>query len=151
VLEEVVRLGLDDRGLTARCREMRHALARYAENVPGGYRDLLAGREAERDVGSSLWPEEAAREGLPQLVTANCKRIQEALRVLEEFAKLLAWPVAGLKALRFAAYELEKSIILSPGVGDTGSGSPGRRRLRRRCRPMLKERCPGRGRKRPGG
>ncbi|HUW66164.1 MAG TPA: hypothetical protein VMW83_15990 [Spirochaetia bacterium] len=147
VLEELVRLGFDDHRLTVRCREMRHALARYAENVPGGYPALLAGREAQSDVGSGLWPEEKSREGLFQLVAANCKRVQEALRVLEEYAKLLSWPVAELKALRFASYELEKTIILFPGVGDarTGPGSGGRGRVRRgrRCgrRLVVKERC----------
>lgn len=132
VLEELVRFGFDDYGLTARCREMRHVLARYAQNIPGGYGALLAGRAVEGDVGSPLWPEEKSRDGLSQLVAANCKRVQEALRVLEEYAKLLSWPVSGLKDLRFASYDLEKTIMA--GMADAMIGSGVRGRIRRRGR-----------------
>jgi len=148
VVEEMVRLGLGDRALTAQCRRMRHALARYPEKLPGGARNLMAGRDAWGDVGAPLWPEEAGREGLRELVAANLKRTQEALRVLEEYAKVLGAPVAELKALRFDAYSLERNIVLSSGPEPV---SAGRRRIRRpvgaparrvgRARWAKKERC----------
>jgi len=133
VLEELVRFYFEDLRLTARCREMRHTLARYAENIPGGYTALLAGREAARDVGSASWPGEGVRAGLAQLVAANCKRTQEALRVLEEYAKVLHWPADGLKALRFASYELEKSIM---SLTESGCRRGERVRRGRRRRPV---------------
>jgi len=132
VVEELVRLGLGDRALTARCRQMRHVLAGYPEKMPGGYRALLIHRDAGRDVGAPLWPEEAGRAGLTEMLTANLKRTQEALRVLEECAKVLGAPVAELKDLRFAAYILERDIVPAAAVRFAPAGPRrGRRRVKR--------------------
>jgi thiamine-phosphate pyrophosphorylase len=63
-------------------------------------------------VGRELYTAgEAKRETILDIFTANAKRSQEALRVLEEFTKLIK-PKAGklIKDLRFKVYDLEKKL-----------------------------------------
>src|SRR5262249_44978718 len=56
-----------------------------------------------------------------QVLTAGCKRLQEALRCMEEYGKLLNATLArNLEALRYRAYTLERALLL---------GIPARSRL----------------------
>lgn len=113
VLEDVARLALDDAALTARLKGLRHELI---EGSGESQKPLLAAREAESDVGAEL--ESGAgtkREDLPDIAIANARRSQEALRVLEEFARLP--DQSGLQdsatyaRARFSLYEIEKQLL----------------------------------------
>lgn len=112
VLEDVARLVLDDAALAGRAKAVRHALT--TQMVPLSRR-LLAARRADEDRAAFLDPPiEMRREDLGSLVAANARRVQEALRSLEEYAKLPAFEgtvdAAALKRLRFQAYTLEKDL-----------------------------------------
>jgi len=79
-------------------------------------RQLLAARHAQGDVSAfAEEPTEAERPDPPSLVTANARRAQESLRVLEEFAKLpqlsqaLSW--TRFKEARFTLYTLEQRLL----------------------------------------
>jgi len=51
---------------------------------------------------------------LKSIFKSNIKRAQEAVRVLEEFSKLIDPKLGKLfKAIRFEAYEIEKKLILN--------------------------------------
>jgi thiamine-phosphate pyrophosphorylase len=65
-------------------------------------------------VGTTVsTPAERERHVLRDVVTAGCKRLQEALRSLEEFGKLLGGSLApGLEQLRYRAYTLERALLL---------------------------------------
>ena len=73
----------------------------------------LSSRDTRKDVGrKSYTKSEAKRETLLDVFSANMKRIQEALRVLEEFSKLIHNKSSReFKKTRFRIYELEKRIF----------------------------------------
>ena len=112
VLEEVARFLLNDEGVTTELKALRHKVMAGSP----GRTALLSARGADTDVGAFLEeavPGESAREDVVGLIAANAKRVQEALRVLEEFCKLADLPVAPYKEARFSAYELEKALLSS--------------------------------------
>jgi thiamine-phosphate pyrophosphorylase len=111
VVEEYLRLVLDDAEFSARLKELRHAVT--ASVVGMRVEDqLLAARMSDGDVGATD-PEgaESGRDDMLHVVTANLRRTQEALRVLEEYSKLVSEQAcAEFKRLRFATYTLEKDM-----------------------------------------
>ena len=111
VVEETTRFILNNFELTNRLKNLRHELSRLQEEMPGGYKDQLKSRQAYTDVGADF-PSEAkdTRRDYLHLVIANFKRIQEALRVIEEYIKL-SGPAAKIKQMRFAVYSLEQEAV----------------------------------------
>jgi thiamine-phosphate pyrophosphorylase len=118
VLEDVARFLLNDAELSQRLRTLRHNLARETESLSVG---LLSHRDSEHDVGHlHSKDKERAKEatslrGLLDLVTANAKRAEESLRVIEELAKLPEMNSmlnsARFEQTRFALYTLERDLI----------------------------------------
>jgi thiamine-phosphate pyrophosphorylase len=111
VLEDYCRFARDDRGLTARVKELRHGMAAAAARLPAHL--LLAARDTVRDVGTGVTAAGEYDRGTPAEVAAvNLKRLQESLRSLEEFGKLFG-PDLGreLEALRYSAYTLERAVV----------------------------------------
>ncbi len=110
-LEDVARFVLNDGSLAGRLRDIRHHVARAVTPLDA---DMLSARRAADDVGAAPGLPEETRQGLPQLVRANAKRVEEALRVLEEFARLEELPkevdMASFKNARFSIYDLEKRL-----------------------------------------
>lgn len=108
VIEEIVRFVLEDKELTGQLKVIRRKLRQILENVPFHQRMAL------KDVGRKLYTSgEARRETVQDVFSANAKRVQEAVRVLEEFSKLIRPEFGrGLKDIRFQLYELEKRIAL---------------------------------------
>ena len=111
VLEDIARFTLGNTRITEKLKAMRHELITVD---PALRSKLLTARDSERDVGRE--GVEEARENVIALVTANAKRAQESLRVLEEFAKLpeMHQKLEGRKfeQARFTLYEIEKEITL---------------------------------------
>lgn len=110
VCEEVARLVMDDVSLTRRCQRLRYSLDRAGSLLPKD--KLLRARDSRSDVGRPALRGTARRHRkVRDLAAANLKRVQEALRVLEEFSRLVK-PSAGraFGALRFKAYSLEQSF-----------------------------------------
>lgn len=110
VCEEIARLVLEDPGLTRRCRRLR--LEVHAAGLRLGGARLVAGRDSDGDLGR---PERRGairtHRGAGDLLTANLRRVQEALRVLEEFGRLRSAAASrAFGALRFRCYSLEKKF-----------------------------------------
>ncbi len=113
VVEECCRLLRGEEGNFAVLKELRHRLQLLFP--PELQRRCLAAREADSDVGRATFgPTESRRADLPAVLRANCKRCQEAARVIEEYSKVLdAGQVAQeAKSLRFLLYSLEKKLLL---------------------------------------
>ncbi|WP_448532920.1 thiamine phosphate synthase [Parathermosynechococcus lividus] len=106
VIEEWCRLGCEDAELTATCKELRQTLAGY--HTP----ELRSARQTDHDPGTALThPQERDRQTLQQVLTANFARVQEALRVIEEYAKLTHADLsAAAKTLRYRVYILEQAL-----------------------------------------
>ena len=129
VVEEIARFVFDDEALQKTTKSLRHQLASlFAASPRAGQalpvtepaaatldREMLIdlGRDAGEDVGkTSSTPREGKRVALSDLIQANFARIEESIRVLEEYTK----PGAGglfpkLKSMRFDIYSLEKDYI----------------------------------------
>lgn len=108
VIEDYVRFALDDPMLTKRFKDVRHRLAQtlrgFAEEL------LIGGRDTTGDVGTRIMAvDEQIRENPRAVLVANFKRVGEALRSLEEYAKLVnVWVAGRFEVLRYDLYTLEK-------------------------------------------
>jgi hypothetical protein len=107
VIEDTARFVLAREAAYKKARGLRHKLDAITREV---YPLLLAKRDAERDAGRKI--KEGKREDLKAVLAANFRRSQEAIRVLEEYSRLIA-PGAGpaLKEIRFSVYALEKKLV----------------------------------------
>ena len=118
VVEDYCRFVLDDAFLSGEWKRLRHDLAAALAGLPAEH--LLAARETQRDVGAGISTEaEGERESLAAVATANGKRVQEALRSLEEFGKVRD-PDLGraLEQLRYRSYTLERAAGLGAAARD---------------------------------
>ena len=113
VMEEAARMILDDAGLTARLKALRHDLIRgeAAFNL-----ELLNSRDSVEDVGVELKVAgESTRKDFLTVVIANARRAQESLRVLEDLAKLPEMDEKldsdSFKQARFELYTLEQQLV----------------------------------------
>jgi thiamine-phosphate pyrophosphorylase len=111
VLEDYCRFVLDDHFLTTRVKAVRHALAGVANRLPPGL--LLAARDTLRDVGTGVTAVgEYDRSSAAQVAAVNLKRLQEALRSLEEYGKVLGADLGReCEAVRYQCYSLERAIV----------------------------------------
>src|SRR5271157_5463329 len=88
VIEDWVRFALDDGHLTECLKQIRHDLAAALACIP--WEQRLAARETQADVGTRIATHsEANRAGPVDVLTANFLRLEESLRSLEEFGKIL--------------------------------------------------------------
>lgn len=114
VLEDYCRFVLDDALLTEELKTLRHELTRALGSIPSDW--LLAGRDTTGDVGTTVsTPAEQHRTSLLAVVQAGCKRLQEALRSLEEYGKVIGAELGQtLEQLRYRSYTLERALV--PGA-----------------------------------
>jgi thiamine-phosphate pyrophosphorylase len=110
VLEDYCRFVLDDAFLSGQLKNLRHELGQNLSPC----QHLLEARDTRGDVGVNLTAsDEQDRESMQVVVQANCKRLQEALRTLEEFGKIQSSNLgAAMEKLRYQSYTLEKALIL---------------------------------------
>jgi thiamine-phosphate pyrophosphorylase len=111
VIEDYCRFVLEDEFLTRQLKERRHELVAVLDELGPG---SLEARETIRDVGTAVSTEtELKRSSLMEVVQANCKRLQEALRSLEEYGKLRGRGIASrIEKLRYDTYTLERVILM---------------------------------------
>lgn len=106
VLEDVARFIINDPKATSMLRSSRHMLDRSARRI---YPQLIAARDSGDDLGRTF--KEPKRKDLTGLTIANFKRVEEAVRVLEEFSKLLGARQGSMfKKIRFTMYQAEKKL-----------------------------------------
>ncbi len=109
-MEDYCRFVLNDSGLSATCKTLRHELC--AQMAILGTTDVMLVRNTPGDVGVPIkTSDELTRGSLENIVLAGSKRLTEALRVLEELAKLKSATVAAqLESLRYQSYTVEQAI-----------------------------------------
>ncbi len=113
VAEDVARFVLNDPSALDRFKKLRHevtlaekSLFKSAKSAspPGMWGRIWAGETKKKPKRSGYTPQE--------LLKANLKRAQEALRSLEEFSKLLKHPAsARFKRIRYECYEIEEERL----------------------------------------
>ncbi|MBM5807252.1 MAG: thiamine phosphate synthase [Cyanobacteria bacterium M_surface_10_m2_179] len=107
VVEDWCRFGLDRADLVATLKDLRQRLGLLHQER---YKQA---RHTAGDVAAGMaHPAQAQRQKPAAVVAANCARVQEALRVLEEFGRdqdpALAAEAA---AIRYALYDLEVEVL----------------------------------------
>jgi thiamine-phosphate pyrophosphorylase len=110
VVEEYVRFHLDDQHLCRLCKQLRHDLIAALRSTPAA--DRLAARETQRDVGTQVAARsEYERDGLADVVRASFGRVEQSMRCIEEYSKVLSPELATeIEPLRYRAYTLERAI-----------------------------------------
>lgn len=114
VVEDFVRFGLNDGHLSRLLKECRHELASTLAVLPEASR--LAARDTLGDVGTAIGTaSEYQRGSMVDVARASFKRVQEALRTLEEFGKLIGAESGSLarriEQLRYRLYTTEKAVL----------------------------------------
>lgn len=111
VIEELARFALADEALQRNIKRMRHDVREAVRRFGIG---LLESRDSVMDVGRKVTSRtERGRDSLDQVAQANFSRVQEALRVLEEYGKLIDPDVSSrFKALRFEIYAAQRKLGL---------------------------------------
>ncbi len=107
IIEEWCRFALNDTSMANECKQMRQELGQW--HTP----EIRSARNTVGDVGTALsHPREERRAGIEQLLQANLCRVQEALRVLEEYGKLYSASLSsGCKQMRYRVYTLESNLL----------------------------------------
>lgn len=110
VLEDLARFQFNDLRICGDLRALRHEIRRGVEPLS---QRLLSARNSDRDVGLAVSQSSPVyeRASLADLWHANFKRVQEAVRVMEETLKLAGRTdlATTYESLRFRAYTLERS------------------------------------------
>lgn len=106
IVEEWCRFGLNDVPLTAECKQLRQELAHWHSDA------IRVTRDTPNDPGTHLsHPQEEQRSSVAQVLRANFCRVQEALRVLEEYSKIYSSEMAAAcKQMRYRVYILESNL-----------------------------------------
>ena len=114
VLEETSRMLFDDCDLTKRIKDTRHAIVQIIKDEKDLDSLMLFARDSEHDVlrnGNTI--SEKTRTDTVSVVRANASRSQEAIRVLEEYIKILYPHLSEkFKKVRFDIYDIEKALAL---------------------------------------
>jgi thiamine-phosphate pyrophosphorylase len=110
VLEDYARFVQGDSLVSARLKNLRHQLAAALEQLPLYL--LLQARDTLHDVGTNITTEQEQERASPSaVVRANAKRLQEALRTLEEYGKVLNPSFARvIERLRYESYTMERAL-----------------------------------------
>ena len=109
VVEDVVRLGLERKGLLRSIRALRTRVGRQTRVLR---KRVVLSRDSEQDLGRGDRFDRTRRESLEDVLLASFKRAEEAARVLEEVLKIEEPKLSvKLKAIRFRLYDLEKRVI----------------------------------------
>ncbi|MDF0555165.1 thiamine phosphate synthase [Kamptonema sp. UHCC 0994] len=107
IIEEWCRFGLKSVELAKECKQLRQELASW-HSV-----DLRNARDTPGDPGTDLsHPQEEHRSSIESLLQVNFCRVEEALRVVEEYSKIHDPEMgAAFKQMRYRVYTLESSLL----------------------------------------
>jgi len=107
VIEEISRFYLDNKDLSEKLKLIRHDLACV---INDNYHDLLESRDTEGDVGVNI-SNPTNRNDIIDIFKANFKRLQQALRVLAEYASIENLDLSVFERARYESYTLEKKMF----------------------------------------
>jgi len=116
VIEDWVRFALDDAPMTEWLKQIRHDLAAALACIP--WQERLAARETQADVGTGITtPSEYSREKTLDVLTANFLRLQESLRSIEEFGKIIDPTISkAIEQIRYRTYTVQR-VLDSTRIG----------------------------------
>ncbi|MDR1122852.1 MAG: hypothetical protein LBL02_02375 [Endomicrobium sp.] len=108
VVEDSLRFIFDDKILYKNIRSVRHGVDKILRNK---YGELIKKRDSVEDSGRQIL--ETTAKKLPVVIIANFKRVEESLRVLEEYSKVFAPETSiDFKKQRYLTYTTEKKVYI---------------------------------------
>ncbi|MEB3342224.1 thiamine phosphate synthase [Okeania sp.] len=107
IIEEWCRFGLNSVNLANECKLLRQEIGSWHGT------ELRMSRNTPGDPGTELThPQEEHRSDVQQLLQVNFCRLEEALRVLEEYGKIYNSQMASAcKQIRYRVYTIESGIL----------------------------------------
>ncbi len=113
VLEDFSRFALDDAHLTECFKATRHDLASALGILD--FDDRHCARQVPRDVGTRIAAnDEYSRASMNDVIAANAQRVQQSLRCLEEYGKMLDASFARtIEPMRYRVYSLHQALHLT--------------------------------------
>jgi thiamine-phosphate pyrophosphorylase len=111
VVEDYVRMSLNDAHLTQQLKQLRHQLIEATGGID--QEKLIAARDTQHDVGTAAATNsEYDRKTEAGIVQSNMSRLQQSLRTIEEYSKTIAAETARqIEQIRYLSYTLEKAIV----------------------------------------
>lgn len=111
VIEDFVRFGMNDLHLSQVLKECRHEQSAILSQLSTDR--LLAARDTLNDVGTTTETNaEYERRSPTDVVRAAFRRVQEALRTLEEYSKIIDARLAPrFEQSRYHLYTVEKAVL----------------------------------------
>lgn len=113
VLMDLARFGLEQADFSARLKDLRHELIRTLASTKVSSAALTAARDSLADVGrptDSSDPNPPYRDTY-DLFEANCRRVAEALRSIEEILRLSETELSReVELIRYRVYDLQKEM-----------------------------------------
>ena len=103
ILEEISRFVLNNRDFSSFLKNVRHKICQVQEN---DYQELLIARDSINDVGLKVQNPDS-RVDIESVFKANIKRVQQSLRVLEEYDINNS---SIYEELRYQIYNFEKEM-----------------------------------------
>ncbi|MDP6445930.1 MAG: thiamine phosphate synthase [Pirellulaceae bacterium] len=109
VVEDFARFALEDAHLSEQMKQLRHDLAAILHPYA---HQLKTMRDTQGDVGASVTtPTEYDRAGIVDVLDANLSRVEQSLRALEEFGKVVSPTLGGdMERLRYGCYRVGQAL-----------------------------------------
>ncbi len=108
IIEDTARFVLEKPYVARGMRELRHGLDALVRNH---YKKLLLARDVAGDSGRTN-ASKPYKGSVQDLLAANFKRCEEALRVLEEYGRVMSpGSVKIAQGLRFKVYQWETKLL----------------------------------------
>ncbi len=106
ILEEWTRFIKEDSEVLQKLKNIRHKINSTFTNI----QSLVFNRESINDIGRNT-DNPSKRTCLRDVLMANCKRLEEALRVLSEYSKAIGIDATYLEDSRYEIYTIEKELL----------------------------------------
>ncbi len=111
VMEDLSRFYYDDAVVSEKLKKIRHGIRK---NIKDHVDECIGARDSEKDIGLDISRQLKIddKTSIDELTAANFKRVQEALRVIEENLKVLGkYEISKIyEDFRFDSYQLEKEF-----------------------------------------
>lgn len=106
VLEDWSRLAKNSIVIPEKLKNIRHNI----NNSFSSFTNLILSRESENDIGRTI-ENNSKRTSIRDIITANSKRAEEAMRVLAEYGQVLDVNIKQIEQNRYEIYTIEKELI----------------------------------------
>ena len=113
MVEDFLRFVIEDRHLTEMCKQLRHDVVVVMERIPRSH--LSEARDTTSDLGTTVVTDrERRRDDTFSVAAASFKRVQQSIRCLEEYTKILDPNLGGqFEAIRYRTYTFDRAVAIT--------------------------------------